>query len=185
MHFDEPPQIRAERLVLRQFCETDAPRLATLAGARRIADTTISVPHPYSESDADDAIRRFRCEWAARRGVHFAICTNDDPAQFVGYVGLRDVDYEHLVGELSFWMSEPATGRGYTTEAARAVLAFGFTELGLNRVCAYHMARNSASAKILANIGMREEGRLRQRVRKWDVFEDVLAWAIVRGEWVC
>src|SRR5262249_2743839 len=89
----------------------------------------------------------------------------------------------HEVAELSFWITESAAGHGYITEAARAALDYGFRELGLNRVCAYHMVRNAASGRVLARIGMSQEGRLRQRVRKWGVYEDVLLWAVLRSDW--
>ena len=46
------------------------------------------------------------------------------------------------------------------------------------------MARNPASGRVLARIGMKEEGILRQRVKKWGVFEDVLVWAVLRGDWL-
>jgi [ribosomal protein S5]-alanine N-acetyltransferase len=46
------------------------------------------------------------------------------------------------------------------------------------------MARNPASGHLLEKIGMRREGRLRQPVRKWDVFEDVNLLAILREDWI-
>lgn len=179
----EQPEIRTERLLLRPFSPHDARRLAALAGDRRIADTMISIPHPYSVAAAQDDIERFRAEWTAVRGVHFAICTNGEPSAFKGYIGVRDIETEHLVSELSFWLDAASTGKGYVTEAARAVLAFAFAAIGVNRVCAYHMVRNAASAGVLQRIGMHNEGCLRQRVRKWGAFEDVLVWAIVRSQW--
>jgi RimJ/RimL family protein N-acetyltransferase len=52
----------------------------------------------------------------------------------------------------------PYWGRGYATEAARAIVDFAFGELGLNRVFAYHFTSNPASGRVLQNIGMRLEG---------------------------
>ena len=45
------------------------------------------------------------------------------------------------------------------------------------------MVRNPASGRVLEKIGMKREGLLRQRVRKWGVFEDVVLLAILREEW--
>jgi ribosomal-protein-alanine N-acetyltransferase len=45
------------------------------------------------------------------------------------------------------------------------------------------MARNRASGRVLERIGMRCEGILRQRVRKWGRFEDVVLYAILRQDW--
>jgi ribosomal-protein-alanine N-acetyltransferase len=56
-------------------------------------------------------------------------------------------------------------------------------QLGLNRIYAHHMVRNPASGRVLAKVGMKPEGLLRQRVRKWGVFEDVVLLALLREEW--
>ena len=101
----------------------------------------------------------------------------------VGTIGLRDIDSEHSQAELGFWIAVECWRKGYATEAARTVVAFGFEQLGLNRIYAHYMARNPASGRVLARIGMRSEGLLRQRVRKWGVFEDVVPMELLREEW--
>jgi [ribosomal protein S5]-alanine N-acetyltransferase len=74
-------------------------------------------------------------------------------------------------------------GQGYATEAARAVLRYGFEELKLNRIYAHHMTKNPASGRVLEKIGMQREGCLRQMIRKWGVLEDVVLYAILRQDW--
>jgi len=56
-------------------------------------------------------------------------------------------------------------GHGYATEAARAIVAFGFDTLGLHRIAATCVADNAASAHVLEKIGFRREGRLREVAR--------------------
>jgi len=175
------PTLRTARLLLRPFAAADAARLSELAGAFEIADTMISIPHPYPLQLAVD--------WIAGRGqasqlahaVRFAI-TEEASAQLAGCVELRDLDAEHAQGELSFWIGKPFWGRGYAAEAGTAVLQFGFESLDLNRIYAFHMVRNPASGKVLHNLGLQREGILRQRVRRWGRFEDVVACAILRTE---
>jgi RimJ/RimL family protein N-acetyltransferase len=62
---------------------------------------------------------------------------------------------------------------GYATEAARAVVEFGFATLGLHRIHAHYFAENKASGRVLEKFGMRHEGRLRNHFRKWNRFIDV------------
>lgn len=176
-------ELRTQRLCLRAFSIEDIPRLALLAGKQRVADTTISVPHPYSTENAERAVLHFTQERLSGIGYHFAIALSHTPAEFVGYFAVRDIDQKHLVGELSFWVDESASGHGYVTEAGHAVLTLAFDDLGLNRICAYHMVRNLSSANVLRRLGLKQEGILRQRVRKWGVFEDVCLSAILRQEW--
>lgn len=174
----EPSELRTERLLLRPFAPADAAPFAELAGAFEIADTMISVPHPLPPGFAD--------EWVAAAGpARFAVC---DAASGVvaGCAELRDIEAEHSQAELSFWVGRPFWGRGYASEAAAALVRHGFGPLGLNRIYAFHMARNPASGRVLTKLGMRHEGLLRQRVRKWGRFEDVQAYAVLRGDlaWV-
>jgi RimJ/RimL family protein N-acetyltransferase len=147
-----------------------------------IADTMISLPHPLSTESARSGIVRFDEEWESGTAATFAITLRQHSEECVGSIAIRHIDREHEEGELSFWVAEAAQGHGYVTEAAGAVVDYGFRELGLNRICAYHMARNPKSGRVLARIGMSQEGCLRQRVRKWGKYEDVMLWALLRRD---
>jgi ribosomal-protein-alanine N-acetyltransferase len=175
------PTLRTARLLLGTFTPEDAPELQRLAGAREIADTTVSIPHPYDLDHALAWIGQQRREAVRGRATNFAIRLLPD-GPLIGSAGLRDIDPEHLQAELGFWIGREWWGQGYAREAAAAVIRFGFESLGLNRICAHHMARNPAAGKVLRALGMRQEGLLRQRVRKWGVYEDVVLYAIVRDD---
>ena len=60
------------------------------------------------------------------------------------------------------------------------MLSFGFRQLGLNRIYAGHFTRNPASGRVMQKAGMSYEGRLRQHTKKWDAFEDVEIYAVLR-----
>ena len=156
--------------------------LSRLAGRREIADTTISIPHPYSEEQARQWIAASADLCAKSKGVVFGMQSKHE-GHLAGAAGLRDIDAEHSQAELGFWVAVEYWDQGYATEAARAVVGFGFAQLGLNRIYAHHMVRNPASGRVLAKIGMKPEGLLRQRVCKWGVFEDVVPVAVLREEW--
>ena len=173
-------QLFTPRLRLRRLRQPDAPRLAELGGERAIADTMISVPHPFPPTLAADWIAQQSAPTAEQET--FAICPRDDP-QLIGSIRLVDLDCEHGVGELSFWIGRPFWGSGFATEAGGVVVAWAFEQLDLNRLQAYHMVRNTASARVLAHLHFRPEGILRQRVRKWGVFEDVVICGLTRDDW--
>ncbi|HEX5963742.1 MAG TPA: GNAT family N-acetyltransferase [Gemmatimonadales bacterium] len=175
------PTLRTPRLLLGPFAPEDAPDLQRMAGAREIADTTVSIPHPYDLDHALGWIGQQRREAVRGRSINLAIrLLPDNP--LIGCAGLRDIDYEHSQAELGFWIGLEWWGRGYASEAAAALTRFGFEHLGLNRIYAHHMARNPAAGQVLLHIGMQQEGLLRQRVRKWGVYEDVVLYAILREE---
>jgi [ribosomal protein S5]-alanine N-acetyltransferase len=175
------PTLRTPRLTLGPFLADDAPELQRLAGAREIADTTLAIPHPYELDHALAWIGQQRREAARGRAVNFAIRLSPE-GTLIGSVGLRDIDREHLQAELGFWVGREWWGQGYAREAASALIGFGFDALGLNRICAHHMRRNPAAGRVLEAAGMLREALLRQRVRKWGVYEDVVLYAILRDD---
>ncbi|MEO8088889.1 MAG: GNAT family N-acetyltransferase [Gemmatimonadales bacterium] len=175
------PTIRTARLLLGTFDAEDAPDLQRMAGAREIADTTVAIPHPYGLDHALAWISNQRRESVRGRATNFAIRLLAG-SPLIGCAGLRDIDHEHLQAELGFWIGREWWGQGYAREAAAAVIRFGFEALGLNRICAHHMVRNPAAGGVLLHVGMKQEGLLRERVKKWGVYEDVVVYAILREE---
>lgn len=175
-------KLETKRLRLRPLTPEDAPTVARLAGRREIAHTTISIPHPYSEPHAQEWIAAHTGQQNSAKQVAFGVTIRTD-GQLIGAVGLREIDTEHCQTEMGFWIGLDWWGKGYATEAAKAVIRYGFQELKLNRIYAHHMVRNPVSGRVLEKIGMKQEGLLRQRVRKWGVFEDVVLLAILQDDW--
>ena len=174
--------IRTERLVLRPIGLEDLTSVHAAAGRREVADTMISIPHPFATECAERYVRSRVAAMRLEHGVAFALWTRA-PTAFVGLAELRDIDHEHALAELSFWLAVESRGRGYMAEALAAVLRYAFQDLDLNRVYAYHMVRNPTSGRVLSRLGFEVEGILRQRVRKWGLFEDVVLQALLRADW--
>ena len=177
----EFPTLTTERLRLRSFTLADAPSVQRLAGRREIADTTLTIPHPYGDGVAEDWIEAQASGFEGGRLVTCAV-TDAGSGQLVGAVGIS-MDAAHAVAELGYWIGVPFWGRGYATEAARALTGFGFEELQLNRVQARHLVRNPGSGRVMQKLGMRYEGTLRQALKKWGRFEDVAIYAVLAAEW--
>lgn len=169
------------RLLLRPIAAADDDALAAAAGSRDIADTMISVPHPMTLAIAREWIERESASMHRGTAVMLAIRERADDSALLGAVSLRHMDREHACAELSFWLAPGVNGRGYATEAAAALVEHGFTELALNRIEAYHMVRNPASARVLSRLGFQLEGTLRERVIKWGTPEDVRLWSRLRA----
>ncbi|TMA25732.1 MAG: GNAT family N-acetyltransferase [Deltaproteobacteria bacterium] len=148
------PRIATERLRLRPFVADDAIDLAQLAGSPEIADTMLDWPHPFSAANARSTIAAQAALYQAGRAIHLAV-ERRAPAG--------------LIGGIELW-------------AAQAVLRFGFGELKIHRIDAMHLVRSDASGAVLRKIGMRQEGILRERVRKSGRFEDVALCAVLADE---
>jgi len=176
----DTPTLRTDRLVLRGFVPGDAARVQELAGAREVASTTLTIPHPYADGVAEAWIEGHSKAWENRERLALAVTTASDG--LIGAVGLELVP-EHRRAELGYWIGVPYWNRGFVTEAATALLDYGFGELGLHRVVARHFPRNPASGRVLRKLGMTHEGTMRQDLLRWDQLEDVECYAILKPEW--
>ena len=163
--------LKTARLVLRPLVIADAPRIQELAGAREVALNTLLIPHPYPDGAAEAWISKPSPE------VRFAI----DDGELVGVIGLR-VHRDDDRAEIGYWIGVPYWGRGYASEAAAAVVRYGFEELALNKIYAGYFSRNPASGAVLRKIGMHHEGTLRQHHKKWSEYVDVEFYAILRSD---
>lgn len=174
------PTLRTGRLVLRAFTPDDAPRVQQLAGAREVASTTVTMPHPYEDGMAEAWIAGHAAAWQARKRLSFAVTTQADGV--IGGISLK-LEMEHRRAEMGYWIGVPYWGQGFATEAAAAVLEHCFGALGLNRVVGRFFARNPASGNVLRKLGMTHEGVQREHVMRLGQLEDLDCYAILAREW--
>jgi [ribosomal protein S5]-alanine N-acetyltransferase len=175
-------QLQTARLTLRPYEVTDIPDLIRLAGAREFAATTLRIPHPYTE----EAARQFitTCEQDAASGsiTRFAICLRNT-AEFCGGIGLRMDEGQPHRAELGYWLGVPYWGLGYATEAAQAMLDYGFGTLSLHRIYASYVTQNAASGRVLRKIGMTREGGFRGHILKWEQLHDIECYGMLKSDW--
>ena len=174
------PTIKSERLILRPFRLTDAPHVQRLAGDKAIADTTLAIPHPYPDGAAESWIKTHHELFAQGKELHFAIERRDD-GRLLGAIGLVNIEPDHQA-ELGYWIGREYWKQGYATEAARQVINYAFSRLGLRRVHAGYLARNPASGRVLEKIGMTREGIRRNHLLKWGKPEDLVLVGILKSD---
>jgi len=173
--------LHTSRLLLRPFEAGDAFDVARMAGDSRLSDTLFELPRPYHVDDALAWIGSHAAERDKGRRHTFAICLRTD-ATLVGAIALRPVDRSSIRANLGYWTGVEHWSRGYASEAARAIIAFGFDAVGIERIEAIHLVRNPASGRVMRNAGMRREATLRAYVRDPHTgrIEDVEQWAVTR-----
>ncbi|MDX1671578.1 MAG: GNAT family N-acetyltransferase [Balneolaceae bacterium] len=175
------PTLHTDRLLLRPFASEDAEEIQALASDRAIAEGTF-IPHPYKDGVAEEYIRTVQEGWQEDNLAIFAVTITED-RNLVGTVGLKDIDDHHNRAELGYWIGKPYWGNGFATEAAAALLDFGFRELSLHRIYAFHFHTNPQSGRVLKKIGMKKEGALRKHIYRLDKYRDMIAYGILRSEW--
>jgi len=171
-----PGELRTERLVLRAPGRRDAKAIAQLINDRRIAENTARIPHPYSLADAHDFLAQ------ANREPHepsFLITLAD--GTIVGGCGI------HAVGgrdpEPGYWIGVPYWGRGYATEAARALVDHAFADLGYERLSCRARVSNPASRRVLEKCGFQWTGVSLIRIRALQSSAPVDCFRLDRGLW--
>src|SRR5882757_6024566 len=118
-----PCVLETERLTLRGPTLADVKAIAHLANDRRVAENTRRLPHPYSQ---DHGIEFVRAIADNKRETVFLIENNFVP------IGMVGVDWRHPdAPKLGYWLGVEHWGRGFATEAARAVIDFTFEEFGV------------------------------------------------------
>ena len=173
------PTLRTDRLLLRQFLPTDAPLIQELAGAKEVAAGTL-LPHPYDDGTAEEWIATQHRNFEAGTAAHFAVTLAHDQT-VIGSIGL-DIAQAHRHARLGYWLGVPYWNRGYGTEAVKAVLAYGFGQLNLNRIYAPHFLGNDASGRVLQKAGMTYEGRMHEHYFRFGRFVDLELYGMLRKD---
>jgi RimJ/RimL family protein N-acetyltransferase len=102
--------------------------------------------------------------------------------QLMGAISLRP-HQRHQRADIGYWIGVPYWNQGYTSEAARRLVDYGFAELGLRRIYASYFSHNIASRRVMEKAGMTYEGTLRQHVERLGKFYDLGYCGILRSEW--
>lgn len=126
------------------------------------------VHHVHSVEDVARLIQVALAQFTEGRSIQLGIC---DAGRLVGGIGLI-VNHSHQAGELGYWLIHAEQGKGLVTEAARALLAYGFQSLQLHRIELRCSTRNYRSQAVAERLGFQREGLLQQSIEVNGVFQD-------------
>lgn len=161
----------------------DAQVVTELAGDESVASTTLNIPHPYEDGMANTWISTHQRLFEEKTEVILAI-THRRKKDLIGAIGLSEISEVHETAAMGYWIGRKYRNHGYCTEAARAILKYGFGQLKLHKIYAHHLSRNPSSGRVMQKLGMKKEGTLRKHVKKWEVFEDIEFYGILRDEFM-
>ncbi len=175
-------EITTERLLLREFVPDDWRALSAYQNDPRYLQVVDRNPNTEDQSRGWVQMFMANLDQSPRRKFQLAVilCTT---GELIGNCGIRRNDGNDWDAEIGYEFSADHWGKGYAIEAASAMLAFGFSELGIHRASANCNAANHGSIHVLEKLGMRQEGTIRegdfQKGRWWDK----LLWGILESEW--
>jgi RimJ/RimL family protein N-acetyltransferase len=149
-----PLPLKTERLVIRPYREDDATALHEVFGSPEVMKWT---PSPASKDVAETAQRLVRTmAFTARQPPGFGLWALEtkDASEFLGQVGLFPVEGKGPEVEVAYELAPRVWGHGYATEAARALIEYGFGEMRLRRVVALILPDNARSRNVASKCGM-------------------------------
>lgn len=174
--------LTTERLLLRDFVESDWQ--AMLAYQQ---DPLYLRYNEWTSRTADE-VRAFlqmfldHQKQQPRIKFQFAV-TLKSTGELIGNYGVRRDSPDSREGDMGYELDPKHWGNGYATEAARAVLDFGFSHMHVERLSAWCIADNVGSARVLEKLWMRQENRLRDHEYFKGRWWDMLCYAILHNEW--
>ena len=173
----EPTTIRTERLLLRPFSFRDVDDVLAYASDPEWS-RFLPVPSPYTIKDAEEFVAR-RVLRIADEGEGFAI---ESGGVVVGAIALR-VEPAASLASLHYSIARKLWNRGLMTEAAQAVVDWGFEEFGLAKIYSWADVENVGSCRVMEKVGMTREGTLRNHGVDRTVRQDYHYYGILRCEW--
>jgi RimJ/RimL family protein N-acetyltransferase len=171
------------RLLLRPYVDGDFEGLYAIESSDEVARWLYNGARNEAET-RDLLARKIRGAAFAAEGDWLSTAvTLRDGGALVGDVALQWVSELHRCGEIGFTFNPEHQGRGYATEAARALLPFAFETMGWHRLVGRTEARNTGSARVLEKLGMRLEAHLVENEWVKGEWQSELDYALLASEW--
>ena len=178
--------IATPRLLLRPLEDGDAERIWPY-----VSDPETSQYMSWDPHDSIEVTRAFIADVRRRasEGTTKAwIVADAQNGEVVGLVSLIAILRKHRAltynkAELAYWIGRPFRGRGYATEATRAVLGHAFGSMSLNKVTVAHASKNDASRKLIERLGFRRIGIERQHFEKGGEWIDHVTYELLASDW--
>ena len=170
------PVLETGRLILRAPRLGDVKAITAQANDRRIAENTSSLPHPYRLADAQDFVAR-----ASNSANETIFVVTLRSGGVIGTCGLMTPADDNT--EVGYWLGVKHWGKGYATEAARAVIDHAFTDLDCEALQSTARVTNPASRRVLEKCGFQWTGAGLRRVRALNSSVPVDRFQLDRGLW--
>ncbi|QPC82308.1 GNAT family N-acetyltransferase [Phototrophicus methaneseepsis] len=176
--FSSFPILETDRLRLRQMKPSDVTALLRHFGNPEVVKFIDMKPIKTLEQ-ADEWLQWMGGFFAAKDGLRWGIVLKEND-QFIGSAGLHNWNQESHYAEIGLDITPPYWGQGYATETLTRLVQFGWESMNLNRIEADVVKGNHASMHVLQKIGFKQEGVLRQRLRKGGKYYDLHLFGLLR-----
>lgn len=170
--------LETDRLLLRRLVDTDADEVLELRGN---TETMKYIPRPIVQTreEALEHIAMIEDKIVSNTGINWAITIKGNP-KAIGIIGIYKIYPENHRAEIGYMITPETFGKGYTTEAIRAILEYGFDELNLHSMEAIIDPDNIASEKVLQKNGFVKEAHILENELWQGKYFDTVIYSLLK-----
>jgi ribosomal-protein-alanine N-acetyltransferase len=174
--------VHSERLIYREFDHADRNHLSYFK------ENSSQLKYMHFSICTDDEIDSFLDMATGEIGLpgrsqwHFAV-EEKGKNDFIGSVALMTEKDSPVSAEIGYWFKKEYWGKGFATEAAQAMIDFGFDKIGFHRIWGKTHVDNQGSAKVMEHCGMVREGILREHIWLQDHYRSSIVYSILENEY--
>jgi len=173
--------LRTPRLIIRRLSLSDAADVYAYSRDEEVARHVLWMPHK-SVGESRSYIRSIQHKYRAGEPTSWGIEYREN-RRIIGTIGYMWHQSDNSAAEIGYSLSRAYWNQGIMTEALRAVIAYSFDRLRINRLEAQHEVNNPASGMVMSKAGMSREGLLRERLYNKGRYVDVVLYSILRSEY--
>ena len=181
INFHPFQNIETERLLLRRIDKNDVDEVLAL---RSNPQTMKYIPRPLAKSreDALEHIAMIEDKIVNNTGINWGISLKGNP-KIIGIIGHYKISPENHRAEIGYLSLPETNGKGYMSEAIKAVVAYGFQQMNLHSIEAIIDPENIASEKVLQKNGFIKEAHLRENELWEGKFRDTVIYSLLKSNW--
>ena len=177
--------LETERLIVRAYTMADLPELFAIVSQKAVMEY---LPEGVLSREQTEKALRWIIDCyrqnTPRKIVKFSVGVEEKSSgRLIGWCGLGPVDFDTSEIEIYYGLSASQWGRGFTTEAAKALLRYGFETIGQDRIVALVKPENIASQRVIEKLGLIYQKRIGGLPKKFRFYEGLLYYALTGAEY--
>ncbi len=175
--FSNIPTLETKRLILRKIKVSDTDDMFEYASLRETTKYLTWRPHKNREY-TKEYLEYLSTRYRTGDFYDWAIVTKDG-GKMIGTCGFTRFEPQNDLAEIGYVINPEYHGLGYAPEAAKRVIEFGFSALGLHRIEAKYMAGNTSSRRVMEKLGMTFEGEHRDAIKIAGTYRTVGVYSLI------
>lgn len=178
--FETFPVLETERLILRELRPDDAEAVMVIRGDYQVTKYNTGEAYEFLWQ-AQDLIAGIAVEYAQKREIRWGM-TLKPRDTVIGLCGFNYWSRRDHRASIGYDLAHAYWGQGIMPEALRAILHFGFQQMGLNRIEADTSLYNTNSQQVLRKLGFQQEGHQREQYYENGSYHDLLLFSLLKNE---